>query len=144
MKICTKIFQDFPCTHRAWRYQGHCKYVHGYCRSFKFVFGCDKVDENGWVMDFSGLKEVKEFLKSWFDHTFLVAKDDPLLDKFVELDDMNAIKLRVMDNPSIEGTAEFVALACQRIINKIVTDRKVVIKSVEVIENHKNSALYIL
>ena len=144
MRLCTKVFQDYPCTHRAWRYKGHCKFVHGYCRSFKFVFSCDKVDKNGWVMDFSGLKEIKEFLTSWFDHTFLVAKDDPLLEVFMDLDDMKAIQLRIMDNPSIEGTAEFVAKACQQIIDRIVTDRKVKIESVEVIENHKNSAIFIL
>ncbi len=87
MKKTTKLFQDFPCTHRAWRYRGNCKYVHGYCRSFKFIFTCEEPDRNGWVMDFGGLKQIKEFLMYWFDHTFLVAKDDPFLSGFVKFVD---------------------------------------------------------
>ena len=143
MKKSTKLFQDFPCTHRAWRYRGNCKYVHGYCRSFKFIFTCEELDPNGWVMDFGGLKQIKEFLMYWFDHTFLVAKDDPFLSEFVKLDDNEIILLRILDNPSIEGTAEFVAQRSQKILDKITGERKVMIESVEVIENHKNSAIFI-
>ena len=94
-------------------------------------------------MDFGGLKQIKEFLMYWFDHTFLVAKDDPFLSEFVKLDDNEIILLRILDNPSIEGTAEFVAQRSQKILDKITGERKVMIESVEVIENHKNSAIFI-
>jgi 6-pyruvoyltetrahydropterin/6-carboxytetrahydropterin synthase len=36
-------------------------------------------------MDFGGLKEFKEWLEHMFDHTLLVAEDDPQLDKIVAL-----------------------------------------------------------
>jgi 6-pyruvoyl-tetrahydropterin synthase len=94
-------------------------------------------------MDFGGLKEIKDFLKNWFDHTFLVAKDDPYLNEFMKLEDCGVIKLRILENPSIEGTAEFVAQTSQKILDKITGDRSVRIESVEVIENHKNSAKFI-
>lgn len=137
----TKLFKDFPCTHRAWRYKGHCRFVHGYSRSFHFTFACSQVDENGWVMDFSGLKKVKAFLTYWFDHTFLVAKDDPYMDAFVALDNKGLIQLRILDNPSIEGTARFVLKETQNIVNTLVKNRVVIVEKVEVFENEKNSCI---
>ena len=136
----TKLFKDFPCTHRAWRYEGHCRFIHGYCRAFKFVFSCEERDENGWVMDFSGLTSVKKFLKRMFDHTFLAAEDDPQLELFLDMEMKNLIQLRLMTNPSIEGTADFVLKECQKILNEEYNGR-IRIESVEVIENEKNSAI---
>jgi 6-pyruvoyltetrahydropterin/6-carboxytetrahydropterin synthase len=92
-------------------------------------------------MDFSGLKKVKAFLSYWFDHTFLVAKDDPNMDSFVELDNKGLIQLRVMDNPSIEGTSIFVLKEIQNIINTLVKNRVVIVERVEVFENEKNSCI---
>lgn len=137
----TKKFLDFPCTHRAWRTKGHCRFIHGYSRSFHLTFICTKKDQNGWVMDFSGLKKVKAFLTYMFDHTFLVAEDDPELPLFREMDKKGLIQLRTMQNPSMEGTATFVLKEAQNIINTIVKNRRVIIERVEVFENHKNSAI---
>lgn len=139
----TKLFTDFPCTHRAWRDEGHCRFVHGYSRSFHFTFVCNQTDKNGWVMDFSGLKKVRAFLSYWFDHTFLVAEDDPYLELFKSLNDKGLIQLRIMSNPSMEGTANFVLKEAQNIINTIVSGRIVLIEKVEVFENEKNSCIAI-
>ena len=137
----TKRFIDFPCTHRAWRTEGHCRFIHGYSRSFHFTFSCSNVDENGWVMDFSGLKKVKAFLTYWFDHTFLVAKDDPEMDLFQQMDNKGLIQLRIMKNPSMEGTAKFVLKESQNIVNTLVKNRRVIVERVEVFENEKNSSI---
>ena len=76
---CSKSYDDFPCSHRQWRHNGHCKFVHGYSRSFTFWFTAKGLDLNGFVFDFSNLKPLEMRLKKQFDHTFLINKDDPLI-----------------------------------------------------------------
>ncbi len=140
--ISTKRFTGFPCTHRQWKANSHCKYVHGYSREFYFEFASKELSEEFWVMDFGGLKEVKKWLDHMFDHTFLIAADDPYLEKFEQMDRDGVIQLRIMPNPGMEGTAKYV----YDHVNKIVaeqTDNRVWITKVEVRENEKNSAFYI-
>lgn len=138
----TKRFTGFPCTHRQWKADSHCKFVHGYSREFYFEFASNERSKEGWVVDFGGLKELKAWLDHWFDHTFLIAKDDPYLDTFKDLDSKGVIQLRVLDNPSMEGTAEFVYQYANELVKKLTQNRCYVTK-VEVRENEKNSAFYI-
>lgn len=72
---------------RQWRAKSHCRFIHGYALAFTFAFECadEEVDENGWVIDFGGLKPIKEYLDEHFDHKFLVAHDDPALELFIDL-----------------------------------------------------------
>ena len=35
----TKSFWNFPCAHRQYKHDGNCHLIHGYSRSFHFVFG---------------------------------------------------------------------------------------------------------
>ena len=74
-------------TFRQWRAKSHCRFLHGYALSVKLTFACadDEVDENGWVINFGGLKPVKQYLEMTFDHKTLVAKDDPMLSLFRDL-----------------------------------------------------------
>lgn len=137
----TKRFIGFPCTHRQWRAESHCRFVHGYSREFYFEFACNELTKEQWVMDFGGLKEVKKWLDSMFDHTFLVAEDDPYLDDFVRLDKEGVIQLRVMPNAGMEGTAKFVCDHVNKMVQKS-TDGRVWVTKVEVRENEKNSAFY--
>ena len=138
----TKRFSGFPCTHRQWRAESHCKYVHGYSREFYFEFAANELTKEGWVVDFGGLKELKTWLEHMFDHTFLVAQDDPQLEAFTQLNKEGAIQLRVMPNPGMEGTAQFVYEEASRILKKLYGDRAWV-TLVQVSENEKNSAMYI-
>ena len=140
--ISTKKFIGFPCTHRQWRTPGHCKYVHGYSRDFYFEFQCRERTEEGFVMDFSALKEVKSWLDYVFDHTFLASEDDPWMETWQKLDREGQIQLRVLPNVGMEGTAEYVYHKASAIIAKQEKGR-VWISKVEVIENEKNSACYI-
>jgi 6-pyruvoyltetrahydropterin/6-carboxytetrahydropterin synthase len=138
----TKRFTGFPCTHRQWRAGSHCKYVHGYSREFYFEFAADELTKEGWVVDFGGLKEIKTWLEYTFDHTFLVAQDDPQLEAFTKLNNEGALQLRVLPNPGMEGTAEYVYEESSKIIKKLYGERAW-ITLVEVSENEKNSAQYI-
>lgn len=137
----TKRFTGFPCTHRQWRANSHCRFVHGYSREFYFEFEARELTIEGWVVDFGGLKEIKNWLEHMFDHTFLVAQDDPQLAEFKKLEQVGALQLRVMPNPGMEGTALFVYEEASRILSKLYGDRAW-ITLVEVSENEKNSAQF--
>lgn len=78
--ISTKTYghdAGFSCTFRQWRAHSHCRFLHGYSLGFKFTFAASSVDNCGWVVDFGGLKPLKQILADTFDHKLLVAQDDP-------------------------------------------------------------------
>lgn len=137
----TKRFSGFPCTHRQWKSDAHCKYVHGYSREFYFEFAASALSPEGWVVDFGGLKSVKAWLEHMFDHTFLASEDDPFLKTFEELDRQGVVQLRTLPNVGMEGTAQYVFEHTDAMIRQL-TQGRAWVKSVEVRENEKNSAIY--
>ncbi len=138
----TKNFFGYPCAHRQWRDKSHCNLVHGYSRSFHFEFGAMFLDDKGWVVPFGGLDDIKKFLAEKFDHTFLVAPDDPEMDTWKALHERGALNLVVLPyGPSMEGTAHYVFDAVNAMVRKLTNERCCVL-SVEVRENEKNSAIY--
>ena len=139
--ISTKTFEDFPCSHRQWKHQGHCKFVHGYSRSFKFWFKAHSLDKNSFVVDFSEFKDLRERLIYQFDHTFLINKDDPLMPEWEKLYSLGAIDLRVMDNVGMEATSKLCWEWANEIL-KVKHDGRTCCYQVEARENKKNSALY--
>jgi 6-pyruvoyltetrahydropterin/6-carboxytetrahydropterin synthase len=138
----TKIIELGSCAFRQWRAEGtHCKYVHGYRLMAKFWFGCQGLDDKNWVINFGGLKEVKKVLQDQFDHTLCIAKDDPLLEHFKELDQIGGCQLRIMDGVGIEKTAEW----CYKTVDPIIREMSVGrcwVEKVEVWEHELNSAIY--
>jgi len=139
----SKTFRNFPCAHRRWEHQGHCKLVHGYSREFTFWFRCEALQEGtGFVMDFGDLKDVKVWLEHHFDHTLLLDSKDPLLPSFLELEKQGACRVISYKDVGMEGTAHFV----YQNINPMILEKtkgRVWIHSVECRENDKNSAIYI-
>ncbi len=136
---CSKHFDDYPCCHRQWQHSGHCRFVHGYCRSFTFCFAATHLDAHGFVVDFSSLKPLEEKLKNQFDHTFLINSDDPLLPTWKKLHMEGALDLRVMDNVGMESSAKLV----WEWANKILLSRdnaRTCCWRVEARENNHNSA----
>lgn len=105
---CSKTFEDYPCCHRQWKHPGHCRFIHGYSRSFTCWFAAEELDEFGFVVDFSGLRPLEERLREQFDHTFLVNFDDPLLPQWEELNKKGAIDLRIMQNVGMESSSKLV------------------------------------
>ena len=135
----SKTFRNFPCSHRRHRHEGHCAYVHGYSRSFTFWFRAKERTDNGFVLDFGHLKEVKEWLTDHFDHTLLLDSDDPLMFRFQQLESEGACRLISYPDVGMEGTAEFVMAWVGKWVSE-KTDGRVWLHSVEVRENDKNSA----
>ncbi len=137
----TKRFIGFPCTHRQWRAESHCRFVHGYSREFYFEFAASELTQEGWVMDFGGLADVKSWLDHMFDHTFLVSQDDPKMEDFKRLDSEGVIQMRVLPNAGMEGTAQYVYNKVNEMV-KASTKNRVWVTLVEVRENEKNSAIF--
>ncbi|MEB3235457.1 MAG: 6-carboxytetrahydropterin synthase [Cyanobacteriota bacterium] len=138
---CSKTFSGYPCTHRQWQHPGHCRFVHGYSRSFTVWFRARALDPCGFVVDFSSLRDLETRLRHQFDHTFLASNDDPLLDTWQQLHAQGALDLRVMANVGMEASAELVwqwanELLLQRDRGRSCCER------VEARENEKNAATY--
>jgi 6-pyruvoyltetrahydropterin/6-carboxytetrahydropterin synthase len=138
---CSKTFSGYPCTHRQWRHLGHCRFVHGYSRSFTLWFQAHQLDGCGFVVDFSGLKELEAQLAAQFDHTFLASADDPLLDTWRELHAQGALNLRVMDNVGMEASAALVWGWANTLLQAREGGRACCWR-VEARENEKNAASY--
>ena len=138
---CSKTFSGYPCCHRQWRHPGHCRFVHGYSRSFTCWFEASALDMVGFVVDFSSLKALEAQLAAQFDHTFLVNADDPLLGQWQALHDQGALDLRVMANVGMEASAELVWGWANALLQARDGGRTCCVK-VEARENEKNAASY--
>ena len=142
MYTSTKFFKEIgPCAYRNWKSDTDCYMLHGYDRSFKFVFGATHLDKQGFVVDFGGLKEVKRKLEDWFDHTVILQADDPLVASFRILEQKGHMRVRTFPLISCEGLAEYVGEFVDDLITQY-TDGRAWVISCEVIEAEKNSALY--
>ncbi len=142
MYTSTKFFKEIgPCAYLNWKSDSDCYLLHGYDRSFKFVFGCKNLDKQGFVVDFGGLKEIKRQLEYWFDHTVILQADDPMTGIFRQLESLGHLHLRTFPLISCEGLAEYVGEYVDSMLNGYTQGRSWVI-SCEVIEAEKNSAIY--
>lgn len=105
--VSTKEYTDaFPCAYRQFRADSHCNLIHGYAFSMKFYFGTDNLDARNWVADYGGLKELKKELENQFDHTLLVAIDDPELPFYREMEKRKLAKLTILPKLGCEGLAD--------------------------------------
>jgi 6-pyruvoyltetrahydropterin/6-carboxytetrahydropterin synthase len=146
----TKVFDGYSTVFRQWRAEGtHCSFLHGYGISFKIVFE-GELDERNWVWDFGGMKRAKNTIdgmppKVWmdymFDHTYIIAEDDPFLPLAIEMDKNEIAQVRVIPATGAEQFAKFIYDKVSEFI-KIETDNRVRVVSVEFKEHTKNSAIY--
>jgi 6-pyruvoyltetrahydropterin/6-carboxytetrahydropterin synthase len=146
----TKVFDGYSTVFRQWRAEGtHCSFLHGYGISFKIVFE-GELDERNWVWDFGGMKRAKNTIdgmppKAWmdymFDHTYIIAEDDPFLPLAIEMDKNEIAQVRVIPATGAEQFAKFIYDKVSEFI-KIETDNRVRVVSVEFMEHNKNSAIY--
>lgn len=142
MLTSTKTYSDLPCAHRQWRHDGNCALVHGYSRSYRFVFGAVTQDKCGFIVDFGDLKWVKAWLEYMFDHTLLLCEDDPLLPMFRDIEAQGGAKVHTMPyGVGMEGSAQMVCEYVDKGLRERTKGRAWVI-SVEAIENPKNSAIF--
>jgi len=78
--------RGLSCCFRQWRAShSHCSTLHGYSIGIKLVFECETLDDKNWCMDFGGLKSFKAWADYMFDHTLVIAHDDPHLEFFKQM-----------------------------------------------------------
>ena len=134
--------EGLSCAFRQWRANhSHCRFLHGYAIAVHLQFASKQLDLCNWCYDFGGLKDVRKWLHEMYDHTTLIAADDPLLAEFERLDRVGAIKLRVVEHVGCEATARLIyehvgALVAER------TSGRVWLQYTEVREHEGNGATY--
>ena len=133
-----KRWDDLSCVHRNWRGSERLRVLHGYARSIEVEFAATTLDSSGVVVDFSSMKAIKGLLEGQFDHTVLVAHDDPLRSLFEQLRKDGAANVRFMDDPGLEGSALWVAENAAPIVDR-ETDGRVALTRIEVRESPKNA-----
>lgn len=140
--------RGLSCCFRQWRAtHSHCSKLHGYSIGIKLIFESETLDSRNWVMDFGGLKSFKEYAEKMFDHTLVVAKDDPGLSHFENLQKLSIVDLRVVDAVGCEAFAKMCYDHMAMLLEEIKThsnppNHPVRLKSVEVFEHGANSAIY--
>ena len=147
----SKVFDGFSTVFRQWKATTtHCRFVHGYGISFKVYFE-GELDDRNWVWDFGGMKRAKtqidgkspkEWMDYMFDHTLVVAEDDPELEAFKQMDRAGVAQVRVIEATGAEKFAEFVFNKLNEFIKTETNDRVKVVK-VKFMEHGKNAAYYV-
>lgn len=134
------VFRQHKATH------SHCSQLHGYSIGIRLTFVCDELDDRNWVMDFGGLKEFKKWAEYMFDHTVVVAHDDPHLESIERLPP-DIADIRVVEGVGCEKFAEMCYDKMAEILYKQIElgealNKTVRVKSAEVFEHDANSAIY--
>ena len=146
----SKIFDGFSTVFRQWKASTtHCQFIHGYGISFKVYFE-GNLDERNWVWDFGGMKRAKTLIdgkspKAWmdymFDHTMIIAEDDPELEAFKQMDAAGVAQVRIIEATGAEKFAEYIYNKLNRFVLTETEDRVRVTK-VKFMEHGKNAAYY--
>ena len=165
--LSTKTYgndRGLSCCFRQWRAtHSHCSLLHGYSIGIKLIFESTELDEKNWGMDFGGMKPFKEWADNMFDHTLVVAEDDPMLEFFKQMNsmvDMGSVdpassvphergalcNLRIVPGVGCEMFAKMCYEQMEKILkggpHRYPLNPTVRIKSVEVFEHAGNSATY--
>ena len=146
----TKLFDGFSCVFRQWKAENtHCRFMHGYGVSFRVWFE-GGLDDRNWVWDFGGMKRAQTKIdgmspKAWmdymFDHTILVAKDDPMINLINDLEHNQIAQVRVVEATGAEKFAEFIFGKLNTFV-QTETNGRVRVAKVEFMEHGKNTAIY--
>ena len=146
----SKVFDGFSTVFRQWKAkETHCRFVHGYGISFKVYFE-GELDHRNWVWDFGGMKRAKTLIdgkqpKAWmdymFDHTMIIAEDDPELKAFQQMDAVGVAQVRVIPATGAEKFAEYIYTKLNSFVQE-ETEGRVRVTKVKFMEHGKNAAYY--
>jgi 6-pyruvoyltetrahydropterin/6-carboxytetrahydropterin synthase len=146
----TKVFDGYSTVFRQWKAENtHCQFLHGYGVSFKVWFE-GELDERNWVWDFGGMKRAKGTIdgmnpKAWmdymFDHTTIIAEDDPGMGGFKTMDQLGIIQLRIIPAVGAEQFAKYIFEKLNIFVQE-ETSGRVKVARVEFMEHAKNTAIY--
>jgi|TARA_R110001592_G_scaffold45451_2_gene145243 6-pyruvoyltetrahydropterin/6-carboxytetrahydropterin synthase len=146
----SKVFDGFSTVFRQWKAKDtHCRFLHGYGISFKVYFE-GELDDRNWVWDFGGMKRANTKIndmspKAWmdymFDHTVVIAEDDPEMDNFLKLHTAGIIQLRIIPATGAEKFSEYIYNKLNAFVHT-ETKGRVKITKVKFMEHGKNAAYY--
>ena len=146
----SKIFDGFSTVFRQWKAEDtHCRFLHGYGISFKVYFEGD-LDDRNWVWDFGGMKRAKtridglqpkEWMDYMFDHTVIIAEDDPDVQAFIQMGQAGVAQVRIIPATGAEKFAEYIYSNINEFV-KTETDGRVRVTKVKFMEHGKNAAYY--
>ena len=146
----SKVFDGFSTVFRQWKAKTtHCRFIHGYGISFKVYFEGD-LDERNWVWDFGGMKRAKTQIdgmspKAWmdymFDHTLVVAEDDPHIKAFKNMEEAGVAQVRIIPATGAEKFSEYIYNKLNEFV-KTETNNRVRVTKVKFMEHGKNAATY--
>ncbi len=146
----SKVFDGFSTVFRQWKAENtHCRFLHGYGISFKVYFE-GELDHRNWVWDFGGMKRAKtkidgkspkEWMDYMFDHTVVVAEDDPGIKGFQTMDKLGVIQLRMIEATGAEKFAEYIYNKLNEFV-KTETESRVKVTKVKFMEALENTAYY--
>lgn len=138
MFTCSKSYSDIPFAHRQPHHSGQCSFIHGHNWSFRFTFGCQELDESGFVVDFSNLRFIRDWLMENLDHAFLHNLDDAVSQKMVD-QFREAFRPYPLESCSAEGIAQHVFHTIEPLLKEHHGER-VFLVALEVFEDDKNAA----
>jgi 6-pyruvoyltetrahydropterin/6-carboxytetrahydropterin synthase len=143
MFISTKTYAHLGSVcFRQWRAKSHCNLLHGYALTIRMEFQAKILDENSWVIDFGGLRTFNDQLAEHFDHTLVVAQDDPQLLNLEDLERMGLARVRILPATGCEAFANYIYHLATDWLKKNGHAPRVKVRSVEVSEHGANSAIY--
>ena len=87
-------------------------------------------------------KQPKEWMDYMFDHTLIVAEDDPSLYHFRKLEFEGLVQLRVIPATGAEKFAEYIFQKIDNFVHE-ETEGRVKVTKVKFMEHGKNAAYYV-
>jgi len=131
------------CAFRQWKADSHCSNLHGYALAISITFEAERLDERGWVIDFGGLKELKQTLVDTFDHKTVLADDDPALWQLRTLaDQTGTMDIVTMPAVGCEHFAHYVYRIAEFWLHTKLDGDRVRVAEVTVAEHGANKVVF--
>lgn len=101
-----KIYETTPFLDLNDPFFGPCSRIHGHNWDIDITFACEKLDDNGFVVDFGKLKYIKRYLDDNLDHACVFSTQDPLAKEIIDSAPEGIYQPYWVENASCEGLAK--------------------------------------
>ena len=141
MKSTKQYNEEFSIAYRQSRADTACRFLHGYAVSIQLEFE-GTPDHRGWVVDFAGLRPLKDKLDYLFAHRLLVEEDDPHKELLLKLGEAGIAQITIVERNGAEALATFVYdYINDEFLPLYEPGRDIVCSKVTVVEKTGNSAI---
>jgi len=118
--LAEKTFDDLTCAFRHWRGDHRLASVHGYALAITLRVRTTRNEAGtAGLVDFSKFGPIKQLLQNQFDHTLIVANDDPEAATFVEFAERTGTRVRLMPSVALDGIAAWVIEHCDSAVTEL-------------------------